>query len=56
MATVIMILRIWAMYNRLRLILRILLALVSLEVISLILTKAVGSDPRNLSGMYTLVE
>ena len=49
---VVTILRVWAMYNRSRLILGILLTLFLLEIIFLILFNAVESDPKNLSGMY----
>ena len=51
MNTVVMILRVWVMYNRSRLILGILLMLFSVEVISTIIAAVVGSDPKNLSGM-----
>lgn len=51
-ATVVMILRVWAMYNRSRLILYILLVSFVLEIISVIIGTAIHSVPRNLSGMY----
>ena len=49
-----MILRVWAMYNRSKLILGILLTTFSLEVVSLVIIAAVQSDARNLTGMWTL--
>ena len=49
--TVVMILRVWVMYNRSRLILGTLLTTFFLEIISLTLTAAIQSDARNLSGM-----
>lgn len=51
MAAVAMILRVWAIYNRSKLILRTLLALLSLEIIFLVLVTAMYSDPRNQLGM-----
>ena len=48
---VVMILRVWAMYNRSKLILGTLLTTFSLEIISLVLTAAIQSDAKNLSGM-----
>ena len=51
---VVMILRVWAMYNRSKLILGILLTTFSLEIVSLVIIAAVQSDARNLTGMWTL--
>ena len=48
-AAVAMILRVWAMYNRSRLILNTLLVLFFLEIIFGVLDYAMYSDPRNLS-------
>ena len=48
---VVMVLRIWAMYNRSRPIFGVLLILFSLEVIFSIITIAVDSNPKNLPGM-----
>ena len=50
-AAVVMILRVWAMYSRSRLILGILLILFSLETISDVLVAATSSNPRYWSGM-----
>ncbi|KAF8135160.1 hypothetical protein EV363DRAFT_1159953, partial [Boletus edulis] len=44
-----MILRVWAMYSRSRLILVSLLVLFFLQMVSVLLTTAIQSDPRNLS-------
>ena len=52
--TVIMILRVWAMYNRSRLILRALLMLFSVEIIFTVLAAAIYSVPRNISGTLVL--
>lgn len=46
-----MILRVWALYNRSRLVLITLLVLFFLEIISFIIGYAVHSDPRTLLGM-----
>ena len=51
---VVMILRVWAMYNRSTLILGVLLTSFSLEIIANILVAAVASDPTNLSGTLML--
>jgi hypothetical protein len=48
---VVMILHVWAMYNRSRLILGTLLTLFSAEMISTILAITIDSIPRNLPGM-----
>lgn len=48
---VMMILRVWALYNRSKLVLSVLLVLFSLEIISFILAATVNSVPRNSSGM-----
>ena len=48
---VVMILRVWVMYNRSRVILGILLMLFSVEIVSSIIGGVVGSNPKNLSGM-----
>ena len=53
---VIMILRVWAMYNRSKLIFNALLTLFSLEFISFIIACAAYTDPRNLSGTLTLAK
>ncbi|KAF8547041.1 hypothetical protein OG21DRAFT_1490577 [Imleria badia] len=45
---VVMILRLWAMYNRSKLILRIFLSLSSLKLISSLIGAAISSDPRIL--------
>lgn len=55
-AVVVMILRLWAMYNRSKLILRVFLPLFSLELISSILCAAFYSDPRILPGLWMLAE
>lgn len=47
---VVMILRVWTMYNRSRLILGTLLMLFSTVIIATFLTVAIGSIPKNLSG------
>jgi hypothetical protein len=47
-ADLVMILRVWAMYNRSRLLLRALLILLSLEVIFFILNARVGVNPENV--------
>ncbi|KAF8553912.1 hypothetical protein OG21DRAFT_1522816 [Imleria badia] len=54
-ADFVMILRVWAIYNRSTLILRTLLILISLEIIFTALVTALYSNPRNHSGMWTLV-
>ena len=46
-----MILRVWAMYNQSRLIIYTLLTTFSLEIIILMITAAIQSDPRNLTCM-----
>ena len=51
MTAVVMILRVWEMYIRSGLIIGALLTTLSLEIISLTLTAAIQSDPRNLTGM-----
>ncbi|KAF8442220.1 hypothetical protein L210DRAFT_3759725 [Boletus edulis BED1] len=48
-ADMVMILRVWAMYSRSRLILVSLLVLFFLQMVSVVLTAAVQSDPRNLT-------
>ena len=53
---VVMVFRVWAMYNRSRLILGALLVLFSLEVVFGIVPVALGSYPKNMSGMWTLAE
>ena len=50
MAAVVMILRVWAIYNRSTLILGVLITSFSLEIIANILATAVISNPMNLSG------
>ena len=50
MITVVMILRVWAMYNRSRLILGTLLALYVLEIIPIVVTCAIYSNPSKLNG------
>ena len=52
MISVVMLLRVWAMYNRSRLILGTLLVLFSLETIWDIITAALYSDPKNMLGGY----
>ncbi|KAF8553295.1 hypothetical protein OG21DRAFT_1485495 [Imleria badia] len=47
-AEFVMILRIWAMYNRSRVILGTLLTLFTLEIISTLLAVAIDSDPKNM--------
>ncbi|KAF8442242.1 hypothetical protein L210DRAFT_3644387 [Boletus edulis BED1] len=44
-----MILRLWAIYNRSRIIIHVLLALFSLEIIPILLSAAIYSDPSNLT-------
>ena len=56
MMAVAMILRIWAMYDRSRLILGTLLTMFCLEIIFIGLAIVIYSNPRNVSSMYTLVE
>ena len=56
MATVGIILCVWAMYNRSKLILRTLLTLFSLEIISTLIADAVFHDSRYMAGMWMLVE
>ena len=53
---VVMILRVWAMYNRSTLILSVLLTSFSLEIIANVLGAAVISNPVNLSGTLALAE
>ena len=53
---VVMILRVWAMYNRSTLILGVLLTTFSLEIIANVLGAAVISNPTNLSGTLMLPE
>ena len=50
MTTAVMILRVWVMYYRSRLILGTLLALLLIEVISLILVASICSDPKIVPG------
>ncbi|KAF8135161.1 hypothetical protein EV363DRAFT_1322657 [Boletus edulis] len=50
-ADMVMILRVWAMYSRSRLILVSLLVLFSLQMASVLLTAAIQSDPRNLTAV-----
>ncbi|KAF8553297.1 hypothetical protein OG21DRAFT_1261156 [Imleria badia] len=47
-ADFVMILRVWAMYNRSRIILRALLALFSVEIISSVLAAAIQSNPKDM--------
>lgn len=54
--TVVAILRVWAMYNRSRLVLGTLLILFSLEIISTVLAISVDSNPKKLPGMPKLAE
>lgn len=56
MVAVAMILRVWAMYNRSKLILRTLLTLFSLEIISTLLADAIFQDLRYMQGMWMLAE
>ena len=56
MTAVVMILRVWAMYNRSTLILRVLLATFSLEIISNIIAAVVTSKPADLLGTLMLTE
>ena len=56
MAAVVMILRVWAMYNRSTLIFRVLITSFSLEIIANVLATAVISNPTNLSGTLTPAE
>ena len=56
MAAVVMILRVWAIYNRSTLILGVLITSFSLEIIANILATAVISNPMNLSGTLTPAE
>ena len=48
---VVMILRVWAMYNRSTIILRTLLAFVFLEIIFIVFITAIDSDPKYMPGM-----
>lgn len=48
---VVMILRVWAMYNRSKLILGSLMTLYSVVMISTVLSVAVNSNTKNLPGM-----
>jgi diacylglycerol kinase len=48
---VVMILRVWVMYNRSRLILGILLMLFFVEIVSTVIAAVIGSYPQNVSGM-----
>lgn len=50
-AAAVAILRLWTMYNRSRLILSVLTALFSMEILVNVLGAAIYSDPRNESGM-----
>lgn len=50
-AAVAMILRVWAMYSRSRLILGVLLALFSLQIIATLLAVSIYSNPRNELGV-----
>ncbi|KAG9316930.1 hypothetical protein JVU11DRAFT_3011 [Chiua virens] len=50
-----MILRVWAMYDRSRLILHLLLALFFVEIVSVVVAAAVYSDPRNVIGVIIQV-
>ena len=50
-AAVVMILRVWAMYNRSRFILGTLLILFFVEIISTIFVAAINSNPENVSGV-----
>ena len=50
-AAAVAILRLWTMYNRSRLILSVLIALFSMEILVNVLGAAIYSDPRNESGM-----
>lgn len=51
-----MILRVWAMYSRSRILLGALLMLFSVEIISTILGIAISSDPKRLTGMHIPAE
>ena len=51
LAAVAMILRVWAMYSRSRLILGVLLALFSLQIIATLLAVSIYSNPRNELGV-----
>ena len=55
-ATVVTILRVWALYNRSRYILGALLTLFSLEMISYTLAAGIRSDPKNLTSMFTFLD
>ena len=50
-AAAVAILRLWKMYDRSRLILSVLIALFSMEILVNVLGAAIYSDPRNESGM-----
>ena len=50
-AAAVAILRLWTMHNRSRLILSVLTALFSMEILVNVLGAAIYSDPRNESGM-----
>ena len=54
MNPVVMMLRVWAMYNRSNLILQVLLTLFFLEIISTLLVAVIYSNPRSLWGKYLL--
>ena len=51
MITVVMILRIWAMYNRSKVILNTLLALLFLQIVSTLLAAIMYTNQRNETGM-----
>lgn len=51
-----MILCVWAMYNRSRLIICVTLTLYSLEIIASVTSAATASNLKNISGMYTITE
>jgi hypothetical protein len=56
MTAVAMILRVWAMYSRSKLILRTLLALFSMEIVSTLLADSIFQDSRYMAGMWILAE
>ena len=55
-ATVVMILRVWVLYNRSRYLLGTLLTLFSLEMISYTLAAVIRSNPRNLTSTFTFLD
>lgn len=55
-AAVSMILRVWAMYTRSKLILGALLALFSVEIVSTLVADVTFQDSRYMSGVWMLLE